>query len=26
VISRLNSPACVCPCQRFVAILTDGGA
>jgi len=26
VISRLSSPACVYPCQRFVVVLTDGGA
>jgi hypothetical protein len=26
VISRLNSPACVYPCQRFAAALTDADA
>ena len=26
LISRLNSPACTCPCQRFAAALTDADA
>ncbi len=26
LISRLNSPACTYPCQRFAAALTDNNA
>ncbi len=26
LISRLNSPACTCPCQRFAGILADDDA
>jgi hypothetical protein len=26
LISRLNSPACTYPCQRFAAALTDADA
>jgi hypothetical protein len=26
LISRLNSPACTCPCQRFATALTDADA
>jgi len=26
LISRLNSPACTYPCQRFAAVLTDVNA
>jgi hypothetical protein len=26
LISRLNSPACTYPCQRFAAALTDANA
>ena len=26
LISRLNSPACVCPCQRFTVVLTGADA
>jgi hypothetical protein len=26
LISRLNSPACTCPCQRFADALTDANA
>jgi hypothetical protein len=26
LISRLNSPACTCPCQRFADTLTDATA
>ncbi len=25
-ISRLNSPACTYPCQRFASVVTDGFA
>jgi hypothetical protein len=26
LISRLNSPACTYPCQRFAVVLTDADA
>ena len=26
LISRLNSPACTCPCQRFADALADADA